>query len=165
MGDYLEKMTAELRRLEEDCTHSGKSHFNAADRWGTYNFMLGLPSVVLSAAAGTAFIKDWGSLAASMTTVVAVLTGLMTFLKPSERAASHKSAGAQYLTLRNDSRVYREIGINLATDIKAAFAAITALTKRRNDLNQSSPQFSDGDRKKAKAGIEAGEATHEVDRS
>src|SRR5436309_536506 len=49
----------ELLRLEEDCTHSGKAHFNASARWNRWNYVFGIPSVFLSAAAGTAFFKDY----------------------------------------------------------------------------------------------------------
>ena len=161
----VEKIKAEIKRLEEDCVHSGKSHFNAAARWSFYNSIIGVPSIALSALAGTAFFKDYAVAAGMMSSVVAVLTALMTFLKPSERAAAHKGAGDQYLTLRNDARVFREIEIDHACDVPAAIAALSGFTKRRNELNQASPQFADRDRKKARAGIEAGEATHEVDRN
>src|SRR6185437_15107211 len=100
---------AELERIEEDCIHSGKAHFNAGDRWTGYHYCLGLPAVVLSAMAGTAFFKDYATAAGVMSVVVAILTALMTFLKPSERASAHKGCGDQYLALRNDARVFREI--------------------------------------------------------
>jgi hypothetical protein len=93
---------AELQRIEEDCIHSGKAHFNAGDRWARYHYWLGIPSVVLSALAGAAFFKNYGDIAGIMSAIVAILTSLMTFLKPSERAAAHKGSGDQYLTLRND---------------------------------------------------------------
>lgn len=163
-GSALAKIKTEIERLEEDCIHSGKSHFNAGARWTRYNTLIGLPSVILSALAGTAFFKDYGAVAGVMASVAAVLTALMTFLKPAERASEHKQAGDQYLTLRNDARIFREIEIDHACDTPAAIAALSGFTKRRNELNQASRQFSDGDRRKARAGIEAGEATHIVDK-
>lgn len=162
-GNPLDKIKSEIERIEEDCIHSGKSHFNAGVRWSHYNSWLGIPAVVLSAAAGTAFFKDYGVAAGLMSSVVAILTALMTFLKPSERASSHKGAGDQYLTLRNDARIFREIEIDQACDVPAAITTLGTFTKRRNELNQASLQFADRDRKKARAGIEAGEATHIVD--
>ena len=62
---------AELQRIEEDCIHSGKAHFNAGDRWALYHYWLGIPSVVLSALAGAAFFKDYGNIAGIMSAVVA----------------------------------------------------------------------------------------------
>ncbi len=154
----------ELLRMEEDCTHSSKAHFNAATRWIRWHYVFGLPSVVLATAAGAAFFKGFPITAGAMTSVVAVLSGLMTFLKPSERSASHKSSGDQYLALRNDSRVFREIELEHVGDEASAISAMQGLTTRRNELNTASPSFSFRDFQKAKKGIDSGEATHAVDK-
>ena len=160
----VEKVTAELLRMEEDCTHSGKAHFNAASRWTRWNYIFGLPSVALSAAAGAAFFKDYAVAAGIMSSGVTVLTALMTFLKPSEKSAEHKSSGDQYLALRNDARVFREVELSQVADDAAAIAGMNGFTTRRNELNQASRQFSNGDFKKAKKGIDRGEALHAVDK-
>jgi len=162
-ADIKQNICFELERIEEDCQHSGKSHFNAGVRWGRYNFYIGIPSVILSAVAGTAFFNELGELATFISGVVAILTALMTFLKPSERAAAHKSSGDQYLALRNDARVFRTIRLSLACDEEAAIAGLDEFSKRRNELNQASPQCSEADRLKARKGIEEGEALHRVD--
>lgn len=154
---------AELQRIEEDCIHSGKAHFNAGNRWARYHYCLGVPSVVLSALAGAAFFKSYAEIAGIMSAIVAILTSLMTFLKPSERAAAHKASGDQYLTLRNDARVFREIRLAYACDEQAAIAGMDEFTKRRNELNQASAQFSRKDFEIARAGIDKGEAAHRVD--
>lgn len=154
----------ELERIEEDCIHSGKAHFNAGDRWARYHYWLGIPSVVLSALAGAAFFKDYANIAGIMSAVVAILTSLMTFLKPSERASAHKGSGDQYLTLRNDVRVFREVKLAYACDEQAAIAGMDEFTKRRNELNQASAQFSRKDFEIARAGIDQGEAAHRVDK-
>lgn len=163
-ADPLLAIQAELQRIEEDCIHSGKAHFNAGDRWARYNYWIGLPSVVLSALAGTAFFGDHGEIAGLMSSVVAILAALATFLKPSERAAAHKSSGDQYLTLRNDARVFREIKLKFACDEQAAIASLDEFTKRRNELNQASAQVSRKDFEKARAGINQGEAQHRIDK-
>lgn len=164
-GDPRPVIQAELQRIEEDCIHSGKAHFNAGARWAKYHYCLGIPSVVLSALAGAAFFKDHGDIAGVMSATVAILTSLMTFLKPSERASAHKGSGDQYLTLRNDARVFREIRLSYACDDQAALAGLDEFTKRRNELNQASAPFSRRDFEIARAGIDQGEAAHRVDRS
>ena len=161
LGD---KINAELLRMEEDCTFSAKAHFNASGRWTRWNYLFGLPSVALSAAAGAAFFKDYAVIAGFMSSGVTILTALMTFLKPSEKSSEHKSSGDQYLSLRNDARVFREIDITQISDDTAAIAGMTGLTTRRNELNQASPQFSRGDFTKARKGIEGGESLHQVDK-
>ena len=155
---------AELERIEEDCIHSGKAHFNAGDRWDRYHYWLGIPSVILSALAGAAFFKNYGDIAGIMSAVVAILTSLMTFLKPSERAVAHKGSGDQYLTLRNDARVFREIRLTYTCDEQAAIAGLDEFTKRRNELNQACAQVSRKDFEIARAGIDQGEAAHRTDK-
>lgn len=158
------KIQNELLRIEEDCTHSGKAHFNASERWNAYHFFLGLPAVALSALAGTAFFADQPVVGGVLSSAVAVLTAIQTFLKPSERSSAHKSSGDQYLGLKNDARVFREIRLHHACDDQAAIDGLDEFTKRRNELNLASPQFARRDFEKARRGIESGEALHAVDK-
>jgi len=153
----------ELKRIEEDCIHSGKAQFNAADRWTRYHYSLGVPSVAMSALAGAAFFRDHGMVAAGLSSLVALLTALMTFLKPSERSSSHKAAGDQYLALRNDARIFREIRLNHTCDDQSAIDGLDEFTTRRNELNKASHPFSRSDFEKARDGINKGEAAHKVD--
>lgn len=162
-GENQEAIKAELRRIEEDCVHSGKAQFNAADRWARLNYWIGIPAVVVGAIAGVAYLKDYPSLAALFSTSAAILTALMTFLKPAERASKHKSSGDQYLALRNDARVLREVQLPAMTKPAAIIEAVATLSKRRNDLNQASQQFSRSDFELARQGIKEGEAKHAVD--
>ena len=111
-----------------------------------------------------AFFKDYPEIGGAIASVVAVLTALSTFLKPFERAASHKSSGDQYLSLRNDARVFRQIRLENVCDDQSAIDGLDEFTKRRNELNQASPQFSTKDFKVARDGIDAGESTHAVDK-
>lgn len=163
-AQLLANVRTEVLRVEEDCTHSSKSHFNAAARWTTYNRRLGITSIVLSALAGPAFLGNYPGLAGLMSGIAAVLTTLLTFLKATERAVAHKTAGDQYLTLRNEARVFREIMLSHNPNSTFAITRMTELTKRRDDLNLKSPQFSDQDRLLARKGIDEGEATHVVDK-
>lgn len=157
-------LSDELERIEEDCIHSGKAHFNAHDRWAKYHYWLGIPSVILSSVAGLAFIKDYPDVGGGISAAVAILTALSTFLKPNERASTHKNAGDQYLALRNDARIFRAIKLAHSCDTQSAIDGLTELSKRRNELNQASPQFAGRDFRKARDGINAGEAQHQVDR-
>jgi len=84
-------------------------------------------------------------------------------LKPSERSAYHNNSGDQYLALRNDARVFREIKLVRTCDEPAALAGLEEFTKRRNELNLASTQFSGRDYEKARDGINRGEAAHQVD--
>jgi hypothetical protein len=156
-------ITKELGRIEEDCNHSGKSHFNAHARWNSYHYWLGIPAVALSSIAGMAFFNDHPVIGGAISSLVALLTALSTFLKPSERASAHKSSGDQYLGLKNDARVFRTIRLVHVCDNQSAIDGLDEFTKRRNEMNQASHQFSKSDFNKARKGIDAGESIHQVD--
>ncbi|MGM4884778.1 SLATT domain-containing protein [Rhizobium sp. 62_C5_N11_2] len=158
------RISNEIVRLEEDCSHSGKAHFNASSRWNKLNYWFGIPSVIISAVIGTAFFKDYALPAGIGSAAVTVLTALVTFLKPAEKATEHKNSGDQYLALKNDARVFRELTLQQATDEGAVMESLVGLTTRRNELNQASSMFSDNDFQKARAGVNAGEALHAVDK-
>ena len=158
-----QRVQEELHRIEEDCTHTGKSHFEAASRWGSYHYWLGIPAVGIGAIAGAAFFRDYPDVGGALALLAALLTALQTFLKPADHAAKHKAAGDGYLALKNDARVYRTVRLPTADEADAP-NALDDLNQRRNELNRTSPHFWAGDRKAALKGIKAGEAGYRVDR-
>lgn len=99
----------EAERIEEDATYSSKSHFNAENTWLRRHYKLGIPATALAAIAGAALIKSHPEWASVFTLLASLLTGLMTFLKPNERAAVHREAAGQFLALRNAARLFREV--------------------------------------------------------
>ncbi len=160
----LNAIRAELLRIEEDCIHTAKAHFNASQRWRRYNYFIGVPSVILSSIASIAFFGDYPAIGGAISCSVAILTALLTFLKPSERSISHEGAGNQYLSVRNDTRVFRTVKIDHIEDAETIVASLDEFSKRRNELNQVSPVNSKSDFIVARQGIEDGEATHQVDK-
>jgi hypothetical protein len=159
-----ENISKELCRIEEDCIYSAKSHFNASDRWSSYHYWLGVPSIVLSIVAGATVPTEASWVATIASIGAAVLTSLITFLKPSEAAAQHKSSGDQYLGLRNDARIFREVSLTIVGTDAEAFESLKELTARRTELNGLSRQPSRKDFEIARKGIEEGESDHAVDR-
>jgi hypothetical protein len=164
MVQITEALKRESLRIEEDSIHSAKSHFNAAKTWSTRHYGIGIPATILGAAAGAAAVKSCPELAGLLALLGTILTGLLTFLKPSERASAHKTAGDQYLALRNDARVFREISLHLEGEAAANADHLKALSDRRNELNQGSPEVPRHAFETAKQGIDAGEATYKTDK-
>lgn len=154
----------EAERIEEDSLHSGKAHFDVAARWNRVLLLLGIPATTLSVLAGAAFVKTYSDVAALLSLVAAVLTALITFLKPTERASAHKIAADRYLALRNDARVFREIDLLVHAEEQSLADKIKALSKRRNDLNQSSPEIPRWAFVRARKGIAQGEASYSADK-
>ncbi len=154
----------EAERIEEDATYSSKSHFNAEDTWVRRHYWLGVPATALAAIAGAALIKSQPEWASAFTLLASLLTGLMTFLKPNERAAMHRAAAGQFLALKNDVRFFREIELMQVERLNEMPERLRALAAARNELNQKSPSIPRRAFVAARRGIEEGEATHKVDK-
>lgn len=153
----------EAERIEEDATHSSKSHFNAADTWERRHYWLGIPAAALAAIAGATLFKSSPDLASGFALIASLLTALMTFLKPNERAATHRTAAGQFLALRNDARLFREVDLLQSERLDEATERLKILSATRNDLNQKSPSIPRSAFVAARKGIDEGEATHKVD--
>ena len=162
--DKISALRREAKRIEEDATYSSKGHFNAEDTWVRRNYWLGVPATVLGAVAGATLIKSQPEWASVFTLLAALLTGLMTFLKPNERAAMHRAAAGQFLVLRNDARFFREIELLQSDRLDELAERLKVLSATRNELNQKSPGIPRQAFVAARKGIEEGEAIHKVDR-
>ncbi len=155
-------LTAELARLNEDCSHTSKSHFNASVRWSRYHYVIGVPATVFAVAASAAIFKDYTTAAAICSMMAAVFTALLTFLKPHERSEQHRKAGNAFLSILKEARFFREAKLGQLPD-EQSVEAVETFIRRQNEANQAAPMFSDADRRKARAGIDAGEAKHRID--
>lgn len=154
----------EAERLEEDTLYSSKGHFNAEDTWVRRNYWLGVPATILGAVAGATLIKSQPEWATAFTLLASLLTGLMTFLKPNERAALHRAAAGQFLSLRNEARFFREIELLQSDRLDELTERLKALSTARNELNLKSPSIPRRAFVAARIGIEEGEADHKVDK-
>lgn len=159
----LEALRDEAHRLEEDCIYSAKRHFNACDSWTVGHYILGVPAALLAALATTAMVKNHDNWAPLLALTSALFAALLTFLKPNDRAAQHRSVGNQYLALRNDSRIFRQIDIIEAVDDAKKGERLRRLAQRRNDLNGTAPTTPPWAFRKARRGIEEGEASYKAD--
>lgn len=134
LDKQLVALCREAERLEEDSIYSSKGHFNAEDTWVRRNYWLGVPATVLGAVAGATLIKSQPELASIFMLVASLLTGLMTFLKPNERAAMHRAAAGQFLALRNDARFFREIDLLQSDRLDELPERLKALAATRIEL-------------------------------
>lgn len=160
----ISALRREAERIEEDATYSSKSHFNAEGTWERRHYWLGIPATILAAVAGATLVKSQPEWASVCALAASLLTGLMTFLKPNERAAMHRAAAGQFLALRNDARLFREVELLQTERLNELPERLKALSATRNELNQKSPSIPRGAFVAARKGIEEGEATHKVDK-
>lgn len=161
--DTNDPIIREAMRIEEDCNYSSKGHYNAAASWAGIHLKIGLPTAILAAiGSGTAF-KDWGVIAGAIGILTTALIAVTTFLDPSQQKNAHRSAGDQFLALKNATRRFRNI--ELATlGPEDARNWLDELSKRRDNLNAASPQIPRKAFDLARKGIEEGEATHAIDK-
>lgn len=159
------KLVDEARRVCEDATYSAKGHFNAAARWTQIHYGIGIPTAVMSAVAGVSALSEFdnhSAVAGSLAIFVAALTGVTTFLKPSERASKHLAFGNRFNSLKNRARVAAELDAqSLAPEDFREL--LTELGSERDELNAAAPAIPRVAFKRAQTGITEGQATYEVD--
>jgi hypothetical protein len=161
----------EAKRLEESTLYSSKGHHNAAAGWAKAHLWLGLPTAVLSTGVGAASFAQFAKqspevafVAGCISITVAVLSGITTFLNPNKKETAHLTAAHGFDSINNDARVFSTVECWLEESDVILTAKLRALIDRKDDLNSKSPQIPKGAYKKAKAGIEAGEADFKVDK-
>lgn len=162
--DLAASVAREASRIEEDCTHSAKGHFEAARIWGWCNMGLGLPAFVLGAVAGVSALKAMPIVAGVLAILGSALTAALTFLKPGDRVSGHHASGTRYNSLKNRARLFREVEVPQATDPKRLTRALRALAKERDELNQLSPEIPRPAFVRARRGVQTGESSYAVDR-
>lgn len=147
-----DRMAIEAERIEQDTFYSAKGHFVGAQKWRSLNMILGLPSTLFSAIAGTSALIQFdnhNTIAGVFAIIVAALTALTTFLNPSEKANSHQNAGTRYTAIRNDARKFRDLDLH-REDISEQdlLVMLEDLKKQRNEMNQNSLPIPDSAFKK-----------------
>lgn len=167
----LEEIIREAKRLEESTLYSMKGHHCAASGWSNRHLWLGLPVVIISALVGAATFSQYAEtypaikvIAGLLSLLVAVLSGITTFLNPNDRENAHLGAAHGFDELNNDSRLFWSVDCWQEDSDAVLTTKLKELVDRKKELNSKSPQIPDWAYKKARAGIEAGEAKFEVDK-
>lgn len=163
-----EEIIKEASRIEESVLYSSKGHFIAASFWGRLHLWLGIPTVILAALAGASFVSKADNnnvIGGVISLIIAVLTALVTFLNPNERYITHFSAGNDYDSLQNKVRIFRTIECWKKETDHVLSERLKDFSDQKDKLNKGSPQITWWFYRKAKKGIEAGEAEYKVDRN
>lgn len=159
-SDRNKNVIDEALRIEEDCEHSAKRHFNASGRWETYNLWLGIPTAILTAIASVSAFNEYPNFAGYLALIASALTAVLTFLKPSERSQKHQTVGNQYLALRNKTRLFRTLS---ADNSEKAVSTLKEFSELRDELNQTPLKTIREDYEVAKKDIDEGRAKYQVD--
>lgn len=163
----LEGIVKEAKRIEENCLYTSRSHFVMAHLWTNFHLWIGVPTIILAAIAGAiAFAQFPGHniIAGFLAIIIAILTGITTFLNPKERANIHLTAGNNYDSLLSRVRIFRTIDCWRENPEELLANRLRDFSEQRDRLNRDSPQPLKWAYKKAKKGIEEGEANYRVDK-
>lgn len=124
-----------------------RAHARAASLFNRRNVALGIPTVILTAVAGTtvftttATTPEWVSIATGiMSLTAAVLAALQTFLRYSELAEKHRAAAQSYGTLR---REVEEVLAGLTSDPPVPLPAdfLRSLRERWTAVDNAAPDL------------------------
>lgn len=160
-----QEIKREAHRIEEDSLHSAKGHFSTAYVWGNLHLWLGVPAALLAGVAGVSALAEFdhhNTVAAILSLSVAALTAIVTFLKPEERAGQHREYGNRYNALRSRARIFADVEVDGGTG--TLLERLLALNEERDELNQVAPQIPAWAFRRARRGIEDGQATYKADR-
>lgn len=158
----------ESKRTEESCLYTAKGHFVAAQFWTNFHLWIGIPTVILAAITGiTAFAKfdENNILAGILSIIVVVLTAVTTFLNPKEKANNYLISGNNYDSLLTKTRIFWTIDCREENSEQVLTQKLKDLSEQRDKLNRESPQVPTWAYKKAKKGIEEGEAEYRIDKN
>jgi hypothetical protein len=129
-----------FRRVRE----SQRVHYECGNRYSRLNYLLGIPTIVLSTAVGTAVFASLNKQASGNDKVIlglisiaaAVLASLQTFLSFAERANRHRITGAKYGAIR---RTLEKLKTVHPHDEVVLRRELDAIQKAMDDLAESAP--------------------------
>lgn len=138
-SDIGELLLKWLRRIKK----AHIAHTRSATYFERLNFILGISVIIFSTFAGTSLLATDPALkimASIASILAAILAGLQTFLRLSERAEKHRIAGSKFGGLR------REIEQELAflSDDKDSAAFVESIRIRWENLTEGSPTAPQG---------------------
>ncbi len=143
--DWTDKVSNLLGEWHRRVYAAQSAHYASADLFRKLNYAVGVPAIVFSSIVGTAIFagleKDSprAFMIAAASIVAAVLAGLQTFLRFSERANQHATAADWYSAIRRD---IEEI-LHLPEKCRGtAKDCLDEVRKEMNRVSQDAPELS-----------------------
>jgi len=144
-SDWTEQVSELLMDWHNRVYAAQSAHYAAAQLFRRLNYLVGIPAIVSSSIVGTAIFSGLeknsprASLVAGTSILAAVLAGLQTFLRFSERAAHHATAADWFSAIRRD---IEEI-LHLPKEYRGkAKESLDKVRKEMNRAAQDSPELS-----------------------
>ncbi len=130
-----------FRRVRE----SQRVHYECGTRFSRLNYLLGIPTIILTAAVGTAVFASVDMAAAGKGRIVvglvsilaAVLASLQTFLGFAQRADRHRTAGAGYGAIRRSLEYFKTFPPSDPSEFQRL---VSDIKKQMDALAESAPE-------------------------
>lgn len=142
--DWSDKVEQLLGDWRQRVYAAQSAHYASADRFRLLNYIVGVPAVIFSSVVGTAIFAGLeknspkAPLVALASILAAVLAGLQTFLRLSERAAQHATAADWYSAIRRDI----EQTLHLPVEFRGkAKDCLDEVRKEMNRAAQDAPEL------------------------
>jgi hypothetical protein len=143
------EISRQLKNLENDADLTSASDFYVSQKWGSLNTRLGLSTVcvsgavtIIGAAASVKGLEDWQTYFTALSTILAsaatVICSVLTFLKPSERAARYREFGNKHKALGNRIRIYRTVNME-DVPLKGLPEKLAAFSTEKDNLDSDNP--------------------------
>ncbi|MFC5219797.1 SLATT domain-containing protein [Streptomyces coerulescens] len=155
----------ELRRLEESAMYSAQMQFETAKHWRGVHLMLGIPTSLLAAVAGTTvLVESTGRVAAGVLALVSAgLSAVMTTVNAPQRMTHATACANAYLEVQTAARQTRTVDLPVLP-VDEVRAVLTELTARRDEQNRTADPPGRRAYRRAQANIGRGGQTYAVDR-
>jgi hypothetical protein len=142
----------QARALEESCEKGALRDTLIAARWHNTNLCLGISSTIIAAVA--AFSRgqfgEWehligavkitgGEIAAALALISAVLTSILTFLSPSEKAGSYHHFSNKLRSLRDRVRAFTQIDCSRSGKEAALCEKFDRMVREKSEIDSSHP--------------------------
>jgi hypothetical protein len=162
----IEHLLAECRRIEEFAQINAGTHFILAERAGMWARLLGVMPVAIAGALAAWVLSAPSTLNEgtakwfAMTAIIAgMLSAILAYLNPDKARADHSIAGSRYKTLENEARRAHEVFAH--EEEREVFALrVRELSRRYDELGESSPSTSDWAYRRANERARAGVYSH-----
>ncbi|UUA05222.1 MULTISPECIES: SLATT domain-containing protein [Streptomyces] len=154
----------ELRRLEESAMYSAQTQFETAKHWRGVHLMMGIPTSLLAAVAGTtALVESTGRIAAGILALVSAgISAVMTTVNAPLRMSHATGCANAYLEVQTAARQARTVDLPVLP-VDEARLVLAELTARRDEQNRAADPPGRRAYRRAQANIGRGGQTYAVD--
>lgn len=166
MTKWQKEILREVDRLSESVELSSVQNFIASKYWRNAHFTLGAVSTIFATVSTALIFSDnastWVGLLSLM---VALQTGLMTFLNPKERAELYQLRGVDYQELQTELRQFRASFSDSQSKKSVLANRLREISKQKFAAERKQPTVPGGIfYRLAKKSINRGETSFSVDR-